>query len=165
MFFVQNVVSMFDVFDFVMIILTVMQVDLIINQQQFNERFQAVLYEFVIFAMMTLMTIIDVIATFFVALFIYNLIVTLIYHCEREKKWSNQKQTWFNVLISWFIRARRRFSILLVWFDCQRTKFLETIVSKNKTFSWHHKFYLFFHFFSTWIYSLWIFVFLFILQE
>ena len=92
-FFMQNVAWVFGAFVFVTIVLTAMQVGLATNQLQSSERFQAASYGFAIFAMVALVTVIGVIATFFVVLFAYNLIITLIYRREREKKWSGREKT------------------------------------------------------------------------
>ena len=89
----QNVAWVFGAFVFVTIVLTAMQVGLATNQLQSSERFQAASYGFAIFAMVALVTVIGVIATFFVVLFAYNLIITLIYRREREKKWSGREKT------------------------------------------------------------------------
>lgn len=65
-----------------------MQVGLATKHLQSSERFQAVSYGFAIFAMVALVTVIGVVAAFFLGLFLYNLVITLIYRRERGKKWS-----------------------------------------------------------------------------
>ena len=91
-FFVQNVAWVFGAFVFVTIILTAMQVGLATEHLQSSERFQAASYGFAIFAMIALVTVIGVVAMFFFSLFFYNLVITLIYRREREKKWSGREK-------------------------------------------------------------------------
>lgn len=91
-FFVQNVAWVFGAFVFVTIILTAMQVGLATEYLQSSEKFQAASYGFAIFAMVALVTVIGVVVAFFLGLFFYNLIITLIYRREREKKWAGREK-------------------------------------------------------------------------
>lgn len=91
-FFVQNIAWVFGAFVFVTIILTAMQVGLATAQLQSSARFQAAACGFAIFAMVALVAVVGVVVMGFWGLFLYNLVVTLVYRRERQRKWIEGKE-------------------------------------------------------------------------
>lgn len=88
----QKVAWVFGAFVFLTILLTAMEVGLATERLQINKRFQAASYGFTIFSILALVVVIGVVAAFFLVLSVYNLVITLVYRREREKRLSGREK-------------------------------------------------------------------------